>query len=79
MLVRLDETNHVAVDCNVLDAHVKAIQVDQKMRHDHQQHRASMAESVVGMVAGAQAHDQKMEHADAAHRAQLSQQKEPKE
>jgi hypothetical protein len=45
------------------------------MRHDTQAHHAHMAETVVGMVAGAHAHDQKMEHADAAHAAKLEQMK----
>jgi hypothetical protein len=45
----------------VLDAHVKAIQVHQKMQHDQQAHKADMAGKLVDIVATAHSHDARME------------------
>jgi len=52
---------------------MKAIEMERKAAADHQQHRAKVAETIVGMAATAAAHDQKMEHNDASHAAKLEQ------
>jgi len=57
----------------VLELHMKAIEMERKAAADHQQHRAKVAETIVGMAATAAAHDQKMEHNDASHAAKLEQ------
>jgi hypothetical protein len=59
----------------VLNAHVAAIQAEQKMRMDQQAHHADMTAKVVDIVATAHQHDAKMEQADAAHQAKLEQMK----
>jgi len=57
----------------VLELHLKALEMEHKAAADHQQHRAKVAETIVGMAATAAAHDQKMEHNDASHAAKLEQ------
>lgn len=59
----------------VIDAHLKALEMERKSINDQQQHHAHMAETVMGMVATAHAHDTKMEHADVTHQAKLDQMK----
>ncbi len=60
----------------VLEAHMKAVEMERKASHDQQSHKAHIAETVVGMVADAHAHDNKMEQNDAAHQAKLEQMKQ---
>jgi len=60
----------------VIDAHLKAIEMERKSVNDQQQHHAHMAETVMGMVATAHAHDTKMEHAQATQQAKLEQMKQ---
>jgi len=59
----------------VIDAHLKAIEMERKALNDQQQHHATMAETAMNMVATAHAHDTKMEQADATHQAKLQQMK----
>jgi hypothetical protein len=60
----------------VLNAHVAAIQAEQKMRMDQQAHHADMTAKVVDIVATAHQHDAKMEQSDASHQAKLQQMKQ---
>jgi hypothetical protein len=68
----------------VIEAHLKALEMERKAHTDQQAHHAKIAEAVVDVVAEAhkhdmamaheqQMHDQKLEHADAAHQAKLEQ------
>jgi hypothetical protein len=68
----------------IIDAHMKAMEMERKARSDQQAHHAKITEAVVGVVADAhkhdmamaheqQAHDQKLEQADTAHQAKLEQ------
>lgn len=59
----------------IIDAHLKAIEMERKALNDQQQHHAHMAETAMDMVATAHAHDAKMEQNDAAHQAKLQQMK----
>jgi hypothetical protein len=59
----------------VLNAHVAAIQAEQKMRMDQQAHHADMAAKAIDMVATAHQHDTKMEQGAASHQAKLQQMK----
>lgn len=45
----------------LLDARIKAVQAEQKMRHDQQTHHANVAGTVLDMVATAHAHDTEIE------------------
>ncbi|WP_198164357.1 hypothetical protein, partial [Bradyrhizobium jicamae] len=60
----------------IIDAHLKAIEMERKALNDQQQHHAHMAETAMDMVATAHAHDTKMEQNDAAHQAKLEQMKQ---
>lgn len=60
----------------LIDAHIKAVEAERQAMRDHQQHRATMAETMVGMVADAHAHDLKMEHGQQTHEAKLQQMKQ---
>jgi len=71
----------------IIDAHMKALEMERKAQTDHQAHQAKIAETVVGVVADAhkhdmaiaheqQVHDQKLEQADTAHQAKLQQMKQ---
>jgi len=70
----------------IIDAHMKAMEMERKAKTDQQAHHAKIAEAVVGVVADAhkhdmamaheqQVHDQKLEQADKAHEAKLQQMK----
>jgi hypothetical protein len=56
----------------VLEAHIKAIEIERKASADHMQHRAKIAETVVGVVADAQKHDMQMAHEQQAHEQKLA-------
>jgi len=71
----------------IIDAHMKALEMERKAGADQQAHHAKIAETVVGVVADAhkhdmamaheqQVHDQKLEQADKAHEAKLAQMKQ---
>lgn len=57
----------------IIDAHLKALELERKGRNDQQHHHAQMAETVMGIVADAHAHDNKMEQAQASHQAKIEQ------
>lgn len=70
----------------IIDAHMKALEMDRKAASEQRQHHAKMAETVVGVVADAhkhdmamaheqQVHEQKLEQADQAHQARVEQMK----
>jgi hypothetical protein len=60
----------------LIEAHLKAVEMERKAAHDQQQHHAKVAETVVDMVATAHAHDAKMEQGQQAHEAKLAQAKQ---
>jgi hypothetical protein len=60
----------------VLDAHVKMVVEEQKMRHAEQQHQIKKTETVIGIAATAHQHDAKMEQATQSHEAKLAQMKQ---
>jgi hypothetical protein len=71
----------------IIDAHMKAMEMERKAQTDHQAHQAKVAETVIGVVADAHKHDmamaheqqvhaQKLEQADIAHQAKLQQMKQ---
>jgi hypothetical protein len=45
----------------IIEAHVKMVQDEQKMRHTHEQHQMKIQQGALGMAATAQAHDAKIE------------------
>jgi len=57
----------------IIDAHVKTVLAEQKMRHDQQAHHLDAASTVVDVVATAHKHDMQMEHDAATHEAKLQQ------
>jgi len=57
----------------MIDAHMKALEMDRKAHADQQQHHAKIAEAVVGVVADAQKHDMAMAHEQQAHEMKLEQ------
>jgi len=59
----------------IIDAHLKALEMERKAAADHQQHRAKLVESVVDMAATAHAHDTKMEQNAAMHQTKMEQMK----
>jgi hypothetical protein len=63
----------------IINAHIAAIQAEQKMRQGAQAHHADVVSKVVDMAATAHAHDTKMEHAQATHEAQLEQMRQKPE
>jgi hypothetical protein len=71
----------------IIDAHIKAVEAERKMRSDQQAHHAHVATAVVDVIADAhkhdmamaheqQMHDQKMDQAETAHQAKLQQMKQ---
>jgi hypothetical protein len=60
----------------VINAHLKAVESQNKAAIAQQQHHANIAETVVGIAATAAAHDQKMEHNAATHQAKIEQMRE---
>jgi hypothetical protein len=63
----------VEAKLKLVDAHLKAIEMERKAAHDQQAHHANMAETVLGMAATAQTHDQKIEQSQQAHDAKIEQ------
>jgi hypothetical protein len=70
----------------MIEAHMKALEMDRKAQADTRAHHAKVAETVIGVVADAhkhdmamaheqQMHDQKMDQAETAHQAKLEQMK----
>lgn len=55
----------------VVDAHLKAIEAENKLKASTQQHHMNQAETVLGMVADAHAHDVKIAHANATTDAKI--------
>lgn len=62
----------MAAKLQILDAHIRAVEAGQRAAHAHQAHRASLAETALGMVATAHAHDTAMERAAAQQAAPAS-------
>lgn len=60
----------------IIEAHVKMVADEQKMRHSHEQHQLKMQQGAMGMVATAHSHDTKMEQSSQAHDAKLEQMKQ---
>jgi hypothetical protein len=63
----------------IINAHIAAIQAEQKMRQGAQAHHADVVSKVVDMAATAHTHDTKMEHAQATHEAKLEQMRQKPE
>ena len=59
----------------IIEAHVKMVADEQKMRHAHEQHSLKMQQGAMGMVATAHSHDAKMEQGSQSHEAKLEQMK----
>ncbi|MHC2867973.1 hypothetical protein ACVIYH_009106 [Bradyrhizobium diazoefficiens] len=57
----------------MIDAHMKALEMDRKAHADQQQHHAKVAEAVVGVVADAHKHDMAMAHEQQAHALKMAQ------
>jgi hypothetical protein len=55
----------------MMEGHLKAMEMERKAAADHQQHRAKMTETVVGVVADAHKHDMAMAHEQQAHDQRL--------
>jgi hypothetical protein len=55
----------------VIDAHLKAVEMERKAQQDHQQHKAKVTEAVVGVIADAHKHDMAMAHEQQAHEVKL--------
>lgn len=57
----------------LLEAHVKMVEAERKAAHDQQNHKAKIAETVVGVIADAHKHDMDIAHEQQSHAQKLEQ------
>jgi hypothetical protein len=60
----------------LVDAHLKAVEMERKAAHDQQAHKAKIAETVVDVVATAHKHDMAMAHDQQTHETKIEQMKQ---